>query len=100
MFINTLLVRVKISKEDRVIPWLKEMQQQLLRLRQYEYSPLVKVQGWSEAGRGLFKSIVVFENYPVDEGLGDGRALSRYPESRASKTPVTLWLTWSSRAGS
>jgi microcystin synthetase protein McyB len=42
-------------------------------MREYEYSPLVKVQGWSEAPRGeqLFDSIVVFENYPVDKMLSE-----------------------------
>jgi amino acid adenylation domain-containing protein len=42
-------------------------------MRQYEYSGLVEVQGWSEVERGerLFESLVVFENYPVEEGLGE-----------------------------
>ncbi|MDX6528409.1 MAG: hypothetical protein QOH41_699, partial [Blastocatellia bacterium] len=42
------------------------MQQQQVEMREYEWSSLVDVQGWSEIGRGeeLFDSIVVFENYP------------------------------------
>ena len=37
-------------------------------MRQYEYTPLVSVQGWSEVPRdkGLFETIMVFENYPID----------------------------------
>ena len=40
-------------------------------MREYEYSPLVDIQGWSEVPRGvpLFESILVFENYPVCASL-------------------------------
>ena len=46
-------------------------------MRQYEYSSLVEVQGWSEVPRGtsLFESIVVFENLPIPKGLRDRRSL-------------------------
>ena len=40
-------------------------------MRQYEHSPLVDVQGWSEVRRDhpLFQSLVVFENHPVDASV-------------------------------
>ena len=71
LFINTLPVRVQVSSEDLVLPWLKEIQAQQVETRQYEYSPLVEVQGWSDLPRGvpLFESIVVFENYPLAASL-------------------------------
>ena len=71
LFINTLPVRVTIATEDGLLSWLKQLQNQLLQIRQYEYSPLVEIQGWSEVPRDLplFESIVVFENYPVDSTL-------------------------------
>ncbi|MEH2067466.1 MAG: amino acid adenylation domain-containing protein [Nostoc sp.] len=71
LFINTLPVRVQVSPETELISWLKQLQAQQVELRQYEYSPLVQVQGWSEVPRGLplFESIIVFENYPVDASL-------------------------------
>ena len=67
VFINTLAVRVRVSPDMSVADWLQQLQDQQLEARQYEYSPLSKVQGWSEVGRGrtLFESIMVFENYPV-----------------------------------
>ncbi|MFP5270445.1 amino acid adenylation domain-containing protein [Coleofasciculus sp.] len=70
LFINTLPVRVTIDSEQALVPWLQQLQTQLVEMRQYEYSPLVKVQGWSEIPRGvpLFESLVVFENYPVERG--------------------------------
>ena len=71
LFINTLPVRVQISAKEFLLPWLKQIQTQQIETRQYEYSRLVEVQGWSEVPRGLslFESIVVFENYPVDASL-------------------------------
>jgi hypothetical protein len=67
VFINTLPVRVQVDPEQFLLPWLKQLQAQQVEMRQYEYSPLVDVQGWSEVPRGipLFESIVVFENYPT-----------------------------------
>ena len=67
LFINTLPVRVQIARDDFLVPWLKKLQEQQLDMRQYEYTPLVEVQGWSEVPRGqsLFESLFIFENYPV-----------------------------------
>ena len=68
LFINALPVRVKISS-DQVGVWLRALQEQQVEARQYEYSPLMEVQRWSELERGqtLFDSLLVFENYPVGE---------------------------------
>jgi amino acid adenylation domain-containing protein len=65
--INTLPVRVRISSEASLLSWLKELQIQQVQLREYEYSPLVEIQRWSEVPRdqALFESILVFENFPV-----------------------------------
>ncbi|MFB2976515.1 amino acid adenylation domain-containing protein [Microseira sp. BLCC-F43] len=72
LFINTLPVRVWVEQHEFILPWLKQFQTQLVELRQYEYNPLIDIQGWSEVPRGvsLFESIVVFENYPVYPAVG------------------------------
>ncbi|MDD1444184.1 condensation domain-containing protein, partial [Dolichospermum sp. ST_sed3] len=71
IFINTLPVRVQIHPEQPLGDWLRGLQASQAVLRQYEYTPLVRVQEWSEVPRGqpLFESILVFENYPVDSSL-------------------------------
>ena len=71
LFINTLPVRVRIYSENYCIKWLQKLQDQQVQARQYEYTPLVEIQGWSEIPRNLplFESIVVFENYPVSSSL-------------------------------
>jgi amino acid adenylation domain-containing protein/non-ribosomal peptide synthase protein (TIGR01720 family) len=67
LFINTLPVRIQVSNEQPIYAWLQDIQLQQIEARQYEYSSLAQVQGWSELphGQPLFESILVFENYPV-----------------------------------
>ncbi|MFC0004882.1 non-ribosomal peptide synthetase [Micromonospora siamensis] len=68
LFINTLPIRVRVAGDKRWLDWLKEIQDQNTRLRQYEYSPLIQVQQWSgiPADGQLFESLFVFENYPLE----------------------------------
>jgi len=55
----------QVDPEQFLIVWLR-LQAQQVEMRQYEYSPLVKIQGWSEVPpkHALFESMV-FENYPA-----------------------------------
>lgn len=66
LFVNTLPVRVQVTPDVPLLSWLKNLQEQQVEARQYEHSPLVNVQGWSEiqAGEPLFHSLLSFENYP------------------------------------
>src|SRR5205814_5498078 len=68
LFINTLPMRVHVRGDGPLRAWLKAIQGQQVEQRQYEFSPLVQVQGWSAVptGEPLFRSLLVFENYPVD----------------------------------
>ncbi|MDZ7949845.1 non-ribosomal peptide synthetase [Nostoc sp. DedQUE09] len=71
LFINTLPVRVQVSPKQELLSWLQQLFAQQVEARQYEYAPLVDIQKWSEisSNLSLFDSIVVFENYPLDETL-------------------------------
>ena len=68
LFINTLPIRVQVSPETRLVPWLRDLQSGQAEQRQYEYSSLIQIQEWSQVPRGLpmFESILVFESYPLD----------------------------------
>ena len=68
MFINTLPTRIQVHPDEEILPWLKKNQSRQLALREFEYTPLVEIQAWSDIpkDRALFDTIVVFENYPVD----------------------------------
>lgn len=76
LFINTLPVRAQLAPHESLVTWLKSLQRQQLEMRQYEYSPLARIQEWSEIGPGaqLFESLIAFENYPVDAALRDAAA--------------------------
>ncbi|NOR69055.1 MAG: amino acid adenylation domain-containing protein, partial [Methylomarinum sp.] len=71
LFINTLPIRVKILPKCSTIDWLKKLFVQNQKSHSYEHTPLVKIQGWSDIPHGLslFKSLLVFENYPIDQAL-------------------------------
>ncbi|HEX6292329.1 MAG TPA: amino acid adenylation domain-containing protein [Herpetosiphonaceae bacterium] len=71
LFINTLPLRTQIDPAETLVAWLQQIQQRQFDARQYEYSSLVQIQGWSEIPRGLplFESMIAFENYPVDRRL-------------------------------
>lgn len=67
LFINTLPVRAQIQSDLRLLDWLQALQAQQVEARQYEHTPLVQIQRWSQVPQGmpLFNSVLVFENYPV-----------------------------------
>jgi len=71
VFINTLPMRSEIRLEQQIGTWLSELQKDQVEMRQFEHSPLVQVQGWSEVPRGLplFESYLNFLNYPLDDSL-------------------------------
>ena len=71
LFLNTLPVRVAMPAGERLASWLQRLQEEQAELRQYDHTPLVQVQSWSEvpAGRPLFESLFAFENYPIDESV-------------------------------
>ena len=71
LFINTLPLRVKVSQDAKLVPWLAQLVAQNLRLRDFEHSPLIDIQRQSELcnGQELFASLLVFENAPIDPAL-------------------------------
>ncbi|MEP6802068.1 MAG: amino acid adenylation domain-containing protein [Acidobacteriota bacterium] len=68
LFINTVPFRVAVPRETTAREFLQAVQRRFMKLREYEYSALLDVQGWSEVPRGtpLFDSLVVFENIDSD----------------------------------
>ncbi len=86
LLVNTLPIRLSISPQMPAREWLQSLQQSQVELREFEYSPLSRVQAWSglEAGGHLFDSIFVFLNAfdprhhdTGSLGLEDLRHLSR-----------------------
>ncbi|MFE7469309.1 amino acid adenylation domain-containing protein, partial [Streptomyces sp. NPDC057499] len=76
LFINTVPVRVCVDPGASVVAWLEGVQSGLVESRQFEYVALSDIETGLPAGVSLFDSLVVFENYPVDEAAAEGRGLS------------------------
>ena len=73
LFINTVPVRVEAKAEAELLPWLQSLQEQQAQMQPYEFTPLPRIHEWSEVpgSRPLFESILVFENFPIDESVSD-----------------------------
>ncbi len=71
LFINTIPVRVNYSDDEIILDFLNKLQMKFAEAIQYEYTPLVNIHKWSEVNgtNELFKSILVLENYPVEESV-------------------------------
>lgn len=69
LFINTLPVRVRMQSHESLIALLQSVQLRQVESRQHQYAGLAEIQNWSGLPRGssLFNSIIVFENYPIDQ---------------------------------
>ncbi|WP_166360185.1 non-ribosomal peptide synthase/polyketide synthase [Pseudomonas akapageensis] len=122
LFINTLPLRVELPMEQSVATWLQTLQRTNLDLRTLEHSPLADVQRMarpSDSGESgaLFESILVFENYPLDEVLrhqpaglklsllddqaaeAAARGRNNYPLSLIASLDEQLELTFSFQRG-
>ena len=98
LFINTLPVRVQVDPQASLITWLQQLQNQQVEALQYEYSPLLEIQNWSEIPRGanLFEHILVFENYPVDASLlqsQDGLKIEKVNSLEWTSFPQTMLVS-------
>ncbi|WP_371858287.1 amino acid adenylation domain-containing protein [Pseudomonas sp. ERMR1:02] len=85
LFINTLPVIQTLDPLQPLGEWLRELQDYNLSVRDYEHTPLSDIQRWAgQGGQGLFDSIIVFENHPVDRALkGARKASCALPKSAA-----------------
>jgi amino acid adenylation domain-containing protein len=81
LLINTVPIRVTVSEERALLPWLKELRAKWTAIREYEHTPLFKIQEWSEVPgtMPLFETLLVFENFELNAAL---RAKARGFEQR------------------
>jgi amino acid adenylation domain-containing protein/non-ribosomal peptide synthase protein (TIGR01720 family) len=93
LFINTLPVIQAPRPDEAVGPWLRALQAHNAELREYEHTPLYEIQRWAgQGGQALFDTILVFENYPVDQVLrqAGGGALVFDDARRVERTHYPL----------
>jgi amino acid adenylation domain-containing protein/non-ribosomal peptide synthase protein (TIGR01720 family) len=101
LFVNSLPLRVQVESDAEVGTWLQRLQAEQAEMRQYEYSPLVEVQGWSEVDRGvgLFETLLAYANHPVTtmtgEQTGSSEAAVQHEQEWAMERtnyPLTLMV--------
>ncbi|MCL3995529.1 non-ribosomal peptide synthase/polyketide synthase [Streptomyces lavenduligriseus] len=91
MFVNTVPTRVRVPAGP-VLPWLRDLQERQSDARRFDFLALPRIQAVSEVqpGEPLFDSMVVFENYPVDESA-TARTGVRVEEVRADDATTFAW---------
>ncbi|MFE3634311.1 non-ribosomal peptide synthase/polyketide synthase [Streptomyces sp. NPDC059168] len=94
LFINTLPTRARVDGRRPLLDWLRELQEAQAEARRHDFVSLAQVQSWSEVpgGTGLFDSIVVFENYPFDEGslARHGLAMEQERDLEPTNYPLSV----------
>lgn len=102
MFINTIPIRLNTSADQSLLPWLQQVQSTLIEARQYEHTPLVDIQTWSEveAGQALFENLLNIESYP-NQASFEGPELSFCGSSIIEHTnyPLNLSITPGQKIG-
>ncbi|MDG9701520.1 non-ribosomal peptide synthetase [Streptomyces sp. DH37] len=104
LFIATLPTRVAVPRDGTLLDWLRRLQQEQSEDRRFDYVPLTRMKAFTGLPErtALFDSIVVFENYPVDDGLAaahglrlsglDGIETTNYPLSLVAYPGAELTL--------
>ncbi|MFD8922917.1 amino acid adenylation domain-containing protein, partial [Streptomyces sp. NPDC059569] len=92
LFINTLPVRVTATQDQPVADWLRQIQDGQSESRRYEYMALSDIESDVPAGASLFDSLVVFENYPVDEAAAERHGLGVRAAEAVESTNYALTL--------
>ncbi len=95
LLINTVPVRVNVSGSKALLTWLKELRSQWVAMRDYEHTPLVNIQSWSDVPKGtsLFNSLVVFENTDLNtviQSQGDRYKNLHLQLEEQTNFPLTL----------
>jgi len=94
LYINTLPFRVQRSDRP-LLEWLRELRAQHVALREYEHTPLMKIQRWSEVPHGLplFDSVLVYEDYQMNirfRALGERWVARNFVLLEQTNYPLTL----------
>jgi non-ribosomal peptide synthetase component F len=101
IFINTLPVRVKVDEAASAIAWLRELQSAQAEAHKFDFVSLVQLQAWSDlpGGAGLFDSILVFENYRINNeiAIAHGLQLRELRAVEATNYPLSVVIRPSRR---
>jgi amino acid adenylation domain-containing protein/non-ribosomal peptide synthase protein (TIGR01720 family) len=97
LFINSLPVRVNVNQDADLVAWLKELQAKGNDRNEFTFTPLVDIKRSSGIAGDLplFRSLLVFENYPFDpdaqQGL-HGLEIKNVRSFEETNYPLTLMI--------
>ncbi|HZM75259.1 MAG TPA: amino acid adenylation domain-containing protein [Candidatus Limnocylindrales bacterium] len=101
IFINTLPVRVSVESGRDTVEWLRQLQSAQAEARRFDFVSLAQLHGWSDlpAGVSPFDSLLVFENYPInDEAAAEhGLRVRDLNAIESTNYPLTLVASPGSR---
>ncbi|MEV4342456.1 amino acid adenylation domain-containing protein, partial [Streptomyces sp. NPDC049590] len=95
LFITTLPTRVAVPGRGTLLDWLRALQHDQSEDRRFDHLPLTRLKTFTGLPEraGLFDSIVVFENYPVDHDLAAAHGLRLTGLEGVETTNYPLSLT-------
>ncbi|WP_261989264.1 condensation domain-containing protein, partial [Streptomyces sp. uw30] len=104
LFINTVPVRVTVPPGESAGVFLRRLQDEQARLMDHQHLGLTEIQRLAGAG-DLFDTLLVFENYPIDEAAvaeaeaSAGLRIVEVKGSGATHYPLTLAVLAEQRLG-
>ncbi|WP_244190386.1 non-ribosomal peptide synthetase [Streptomyces caeruleatus] len=104
LFINTVPVRVTVPPAERAGAFLRRVQDEQSRLMDHQHLGLTEIQRLAGTG-DLFDTLLVFENYPIDEASvaqaesSAGLRIADVKGSGATHYPLTLAVLAEQRLG-
>jgi thioesterase domain-containing protein/acyl carrier protein len=92
MYTNVLPLRTRLDDTEKFSDWLKSLQFQQAKIRDFEYINLDEILNSGSSARGnlLFDSIVVFENMPLENIRGGGVSIESFESGLTSNYALTL----------
>lgn len=92
MYMNVLPLRIRLDDSENMSDWLKSLQFQQAKIREFEYCNLDEIlnAGSERHGNLLFDSVVVFENMPLENIRGGGVSIESFESGLTSNYALTL----------
>ncbi|WBW95744.1 non-ribosomal peptide synthetase [Oceanirhabdus sp. W0125-5] len=91
LFINTVPLRVKAYKDEKITTVLRKLDLDLRNHEEFQYSSLVDIQSkYSTENKQLFDNLVVIENYPLDTQVDENSKINIVDYSIEEKTNYNL----------
>ncbi len=89
-FINALPVRIQVSAEQVLLPWLQQLEADWLAVQDHAHLPLATIQEWSGITEtALFESLVIFDDGELSMALMQP-SITGQELSAQSQYPLTL----------